>query len=697
MVEVVAHDCARLVDLGQADVVLRVAARVPDDELDERTLTAVAYARLMYGDWPAALPLFERAAGDGSLAPGLAWRMGVSYYLRGELDAAAAIFDRGRLCGDEPADEAILLSWIASAHWGQGAYDEAAGVAQRAEVAARDCGDIRAVAATQTVLTMVAAARGDRCGMDSHHRAAAEAARLAGDICAQLRVHTNRADHLTEQGRAHEAVGELEAVLAMGDRYRYVVYRAIALNNQGEAYVCLGRYDAAVDSYLGAREAFQAMGSRNVMYPLTGLGQIHRARGEAARARSAFTEAVQQAERVGNRQGMVSALAGLARVRAADDLDEAACLAHRAAELGPGPRHVEARLAQGWIALQRGAAEEAMEHAVTAADVARLRRDEAGLAEALELSACSGSRTRGAELADAAELWTGLGNSLGAARAQLLAARLSGDRGAAAVATTRLREVGVRLPWTGIADGLATIPTGQGVRIQALGLFRVLRDGAAVPPTAWQSKKARDLLKILVSRRGRPATREELIELLWPDDDSVNASNRLSVLLSTLRSVLDPAALVTDRSTVRLDLEHVETDVERFALRATEALDAWRQRRPDGVARLARAEASYTGDFCEEDVYESWAVHLREELRAMHLAVVRALAAASRQDGHVDWAVRWLLAVLRHDPYDESAHLELVRTLDAAGRYGDARRHYRAYADRMTEIAIDPAPFPVPA
>ncbi len=668
--------------------------RLPDDELDERMLTAVAYARLMFGDWPAAVPMFERVAGTGSLAPGLAWRMGLAQYLRGELDTAAAIFGRGRLSGDEPADEAILLSWIASAHWARGAYDEAAAVAWKAETAARASGDLRAVAATQTVLTMVAAARGDRCKMDSHHRAAAEAARLAGDICARLRVHTNRADHLTEQGRAHEAVRELETVLALGDRYRYVVWRATALNNQGGAYVCLGRYDAAVDSYLGAREAFQAMGSRNVTYALAGLGQIHRSRGEAARARSAYSEAVQQAERVGNHQGLVSALAGLARVRAADDLDEAAHLARRATELGAGPRHVEALLAQGWIAVLRGEHETALAQAVYAADVARQRRDEAGLAEALELAACSGSRNRAADLADAAELWNGLGNALGTVRAQLLAAHLAGDRGAAVYATTRLRELGVRLPWTGVADGLATVPTGHGVRVQALGLFRVLRDGAPVAATAWQSKKARDLLKILVSRRGRPATREELIALLWPDDDSANASNRLSVLLSTLRSVLDPAALVTDRCTVRLDLDEVETDVESFAVRATEALDAWRQRRPDGVARLARAEASYTGEFCEEDVYEGWAVHLREELRAMHLAVVRGLAAASRQDGHVDWAVRWLLAVLRHDPYDESAHLELVQTLDGAGRYGDARRRYRAYSDRMSEISIDPAPYP---
>ena len=61
-----------------------------------------------------------------------------------------------------------------------------------------------------------------------------------------------------------------------------------------------------------------------------------------------------------------------------------------------------------------------------------------------------------------------------------------------------------------------------------------------VPPKAWQSKKARSLLKILVSRRGRATTRDFLMETLWPDDDPSAVARRLSVALATVRVVLDP-------------------------------------------------------------------------------------------------------------------------------------------------------------
>lgn len=66
------------------------------------------------------------------------------------------------------------------------------------------------------------------------------------------------------------------------------------------------------------------------------------------------------------------------------------------------------------------------------------------------------------------------------------------------------------------------------------------RRGTVVPASAWQSRKARDLLKVLMCRRGRPIHREQLMELLWPDEDPKRTSNRLSVALSTVRAVLDP-------------------------------------------------------------------------------------------------------------------------------------------------------------
>jgi len=74
--------------------------------------------------------------------------------------------------------------------------------------------------------------------------------------------------------------------------------------------------------------------------------------------------------------------------------------------------------------------------------------------------------------------------------------------------------------------------------------------------------------------------------------------------------------------------------------------------------------------------------------------VARALGVLAAASGDVDAAVRYLLRVLEKDPWDEEAHLTVVRTFDRARRHGEATRCYRAYVSRMEEIRVAAAPFP---
>ena len=176
----------------------------------------------------------------------------------------------------------------------------------------------------------------------------------------------------------------------------------------------------------------------------------------------------------------------------------------------------------------------------------------------------------------AAEVWTAASIPYGYARNRLiLASILDGDRARAAAedAAGVFRSLGARGPATEAAERLETLDRAgrPALEIGALGRFRVLRGGEPVPPTAWQSKKARDLLKVLVARRGRPTTRETLFDILWPDEDPEPLANRLSVALATMRAVLDPEKRFAsdwfvggDKQAVWLDLSHVDVDVEAF-------------------------------------------------------------------------------------------------------------------------------------
>ena len=211
------------------------------------------------------------------------------------------------------------------------------------------------------------------------------------------------------------------------------------------------------------------------------------------------------------------------------------------------------------------------------------------------------------------------------------------------------------------------------VEITTLGRFEVRVGGEPVPIGDWGSRRARTLLKRLVVARGWPVTRDELIDLLWPDGgDPGRLGARLSVQLSAVRRVLR-GGIVADRSTIRLDLDHVAVDLERWFATA------------DDVAIVD----GYLGELLPEDRYEDWSTPLRDEARRRFGAAVKRLA-AERSD---EDAVRLLRRLLAEDPYDEPAHHSLVTALRAGGRPADAHRAYRDYVGLMDELGVAAVPW----
>ena len=702
----------RLLAAGNVTTVIDACHAIPAALRSSQVEQLEGEARQVQGDWSGALACFERAAaGSGELPAPLAWRMGLLHYLRGHLDDALDVYRRG--LGDaaaEPGEMGLLLAWTATAHWLRGEVAPCRHLADQALSMATASGDHRALAAAHTVLAMLAALDGDRRGNDAHYLLALRAAEEAGDVLQTVRIRTNRASHFLEEGSYSEALQELEVAVKLAELTSFANFLALSLCNRGETKLRMGRLDEALADLEQSRDRYQGIASSMVAYPLTAIGEVHRERGNLAQARAAFEEAAGVAEASGDQQGLVPALGGLATVLAGEDPERARALAERAVGAGEGLDHVSALLAAGWVAAVTGDRWSARERAAAATAEARARRDRAGLAEALTLAALSAEspRREAPRLREAAAIWREIGNPLGEAKVELALAAIEPGPGAAA----RRRQAERQLEGLGVhghrgrnaaAGPLALVGRGEepAVCIESLGGFAVLRDGELVKPSDWQSKRARELLKLLVARRGRPATRAHLMEALWPEEEPERVANRLSVALTTIRGVLDPQrrssveCLLSDKDSVALNVDAVDVDLERFLEAATDGLARLRRGEDEAaVPLLEAAAAAYAGDFLEENPYEDWAVAAREEARAAYIAVTRALALRAVNRGDPDGAALHLMRVLEIDRYDEPANLGLVRALADAGRHGEAHRHYLSYRRAMDELGVEPAPFP---
>ena len=693
-----------MVARGQLDNVLQ-AAELPAEYLDDpRIHLVLGQARQVRGQWVQALRHFQHAGyGQDELDPALSWPVGLIAFAQGEFTEVHALTRRTRFDREDTLNETRVLALSASAYRMIGDIAGLRKTAGRARAAARRCDEPRAWSLVHHVYALLAAAEGNWRQADAHCADALRSATAGDDLIQVTWTRACQAFHHFEAGAPRHALAGAQIALSLGERCENPFIIAHALTTRGRARGRLGMLEAAAADFATAIDLFQRLESRLLAWPLCGLGDLHRTRGQVVRAQAAYEEALTLAEPCHDVFGLSSALIGLARIAAADDPKQARERADRAVDLGEELRKVPAFLTRGWVELMDSDRQGASADADRAALAARQRRDNLGLAEAITLSvlASADPTVDATPLREAIDIWQETGCCLEEAATRVVAAHIGAPISNLDDyhADQLLRDHGVDVESRRVAGPLGVlVRSAPAVSIQTLGVFRVIRDGVPISNNAWKSKKARDLLKILVARR-RPTPRDQLMELLWPGVGPAVAGNRLSVLLSTVRDVLQPqpmdeGPLVTIDGAVSLNRAQVSVDLEDFLTRATAALDADRAKEPDATARLEAAVTAHTGNFLEDDPYQEWAGALAEEVRATHVALLRALAARLREVGDTDAVVRYTLRLLEQDCYDEEAHLILIGALVDARRLGQARRHYHTYVRRMKEIDVPPSPLP---
>ncbi|MGB8858123.1 MAG: tetratricopeptide repeat protein [Ilumatobacteraceae bacterium] len=692
------------IEAGQPQLVLdAIAASATASELHGLNGRA-AHA---LGDARRAIAEYQLAAQQRSTA-GDAWRHGLLEYFQGQHERALAIYGKAIAAlhpDDDPADVALLAGYAGAAAWITGSLDTAREHSAQALAVGSASGDDAALAVAHTLAALVAASDGERMLNDWNYVRALQHAERAGDVMQIARIRSNRGSRLLEEGEYDLALVELDDAVRHADLGGYGVVLALAMTNRGEVLTRLGRLDDARTDLATAVDLLQHHGSLLVAYPLTVLARLYLIRGDIEQARGAAERALATSEQGNDQQIAVAASLQLARALASSDPDVSQLLIDRVAGSDGSLDAAEVWSLKAAVALDRGDRAEAVAAATRAAAIARRRRDRFALASALEVGALAEAtiELRRRRLDEARALFEELGCVLDAARVEVRLAAQSTDPvvGARLAAVADLaRRRGARALAAEAEAARRGAEIADSLSVTTLGTFSITRLGVPVPNNSWQSKKARDLFKMLVVLDGRPLPRDQAIDRLWGDDSA--ASNKLSVALATMRSVLDPDKrfdpdhfVQADAESIRCNPDTIDSDLRRFLTLAHTALREQRATPgPSATELLSIAEAAYTGDVLESDPYADWFVNARESARSVYLSVAQTLATVRAQDGSPDDAIRLWLRVLEHEPYDESAHLALVSTLVAVGRHGDARRRYQHYSERMHELELEPRAFP---
>jgi DNA-binding SARP family transcriptional activator len=220
--------------------------------------------------------------------------------------------------------------------------------------------------------------------------------------------------------------------------------------------------------------------------------------------------------------------------------------------------------------------------------------------------------------------------------------------------------------------------------IRLLGSLSLERDGKPLPDQSWRSQQERRLLAILLARRGKRTTAEQLAEWLWPASDLAAALLTLRSAVSSLRRTLEPAAARASNHYIRTagggyawnTAAPVWLDIDAFLALANDPVV------PTDAATAQRLEYAielYRGDFLEDEPTAAWMLGLRERLRDRYLHAVALLAHFWHEQGDYANALRIARRGLVTAPLCEPLWRQLMASQQAVGDAAGALASYEEF------------------
>ncbi|HKJ03561.1 MAG TPA: BTAD domain-containing putative transcriptional regulator, partial [Longimicrobiales bacterium] len=210
-------------------------------------------------------------------------------------------------------------------------------------------------------------------------------------------------------------------------------------------------------------------------------------------------------------------------------------------------------------------------------------------------------------------------------------------------------------------------------------------DGTPIHSVLKQPKRIA-FLAFLATAPSGTRTREEVLDLFWPEADREKARHALSQAMYYVRRSLGKDVIRNEGELLALNPHVVRTDVSTFL----EALD-------DG--RPADALDVYRGDLLQGFVFDDapdfdrWLDGARERLRQKALQATTALSRQAEAGGDLSSAIAWAERGVSLSPFHEAPLRRLLSVLVAAAEPVRAKETLHRFQERLKEeLDMEPSP-----
>lgn len=242
-------------------------------------------------------------------------------------------------------------------------------------------------------------------------------------------------------------------------------------------------------------------------------------------------------------------------------------------------------------------------------------------------------------------------------------------------------------------------PTAD-LTINMLGPVEVFRDPARpLAADAWTTKRARDILCFIASRRHRRASKDTIIDTFWGEADFDAVEKNFHPTVSHIRKALNSNQPVKQNFLLYRDSDYLlnqeypyRIDTEEFDRLVAEAETA--KRAGDGARYLNCFEAAlalYRGDFMQGS-YDEWVEEQRSYYREQNLRMLEVLAVAAQKNEEWPRSLQLAQQILGDDQFREDVHCMIMRAHAALGNRAAVKDQYEHLRRVLRkELGVEPA------
>ena len=236
--------------------------------------------------------------------------------------------------------------------------------------------------------------------------------------------------------------------------------------------------------------------------------------------------------------------------------------------------------------------------------------------------------------------------------------------------------------------------------INMLGPVEIVRDPARpLAGDAWTTRRARDILCFIASRRHHRVSKDAIIDTFWGDSDLEIVEKNFHPTVSHIRKALNSNQALKQNFLLYRDGDYqlssefsYRIDTEEFEQLIGDGETARRERDFDRcIDRYEQAITLYRGEFMQGS-YEPWVDEQRTYYREQYLRMLEALASVAEKKQEWTRSMDLAQRILHEDQFREDIHCLVMRAQAALGNRMAVKEQYEMLRTVLKkELGVEPA------